>query len=187
MRSPSPSQDEDPFSPPQSELFAIARLTKTRGLRGEVVAHLLTDHPERFAKLHQVYVQRPDGELVVLQLERHWFHQGRIILKFVGYDTIEQAQQLVGGIVKIGREELVELGEDEYFHFQLIGCQVVTRSGTPIGTVTEIMETAGTPLLVVHDEHGGEHLIPFAKSICSDVDVQAKLIRIDPPEGLLEL
>jgi 16S rRNA processing protein RimM len=171
----------------EPELIGIARITKTRGLRGEVRAEMLTDFPERFAEVRGVYLQLPGGELLTLQLEDYWFHQSRLILKFVGYDTIEQAQQLVGGIVKIGEEDLVELEDDEFFHFQLIGCQVMTMNGALVGHVTKVVETGGAPLLAVKDGQGHERLIPFAKRICPDVDVNAKRIRIDPPEGLLDL
>lgn len=171
----------------EPEFVAIARITKTRGLRGEVKAEILTDVPERFAHLHEVGLQLPGGERLTLQLEAYWFHQGRLILKFIGYDTIEQAQPLVGGIVQISEHDLVELEHDEFFHFQLIGCAVFTLNGAPVGRVTRVMETAGTPLLVVDDGHGSERLIPFAESICPEVDIEAKQIRIDPPEGLLDL
>jgi len=179
--------DVNTVSSVEPELFSIARITKTRGLRGEVSAEILSDDPDRFDHLSEIYLRLPGGELLTLQLERHWFHRERLILKFVGYDTIEQAQPLVGGIIKVGEEELVELETDEFFHFQLIDCDVVTLSGTWVGRVTQVMETAGTPLLVVKDAQARERLIPFAKGICPEVDVEAKQIRIDPPEGLLEL
>jgi 16S rRNA processing protein RimM len=169
------------------EFVAIARITRTRGLRGEVRADLLTDFPERFSHLREVGLQLPGGERLTLQLEEHWFHQGRLILKFIGYDTIEQAQSLVGGILQISEEELVELENDEFFHFQLVGCDVFTMKGARVGRVTKVMETAGTPLLVVDDAQGSERLIPFAESICPEVDIEAKQIRIDPPDGLLDL
>ncbi|MBI3950104.1 MAG: 16S rRNA processing protein RimM [Acidobacteria bacterium] len=179
--------DVNPTSPAEPELFGIARITRTRGLRGEVSAEILTDYPDRFADVRDVYWQLPGGQLLILQLEEYWFHQGRLILKFVGYDTIDQAQQLVGGIVKIRQEDLVELETDEFFHFQLIDCEVVTTSGTLVGRVVNVMETTGTPLLIVRDDQGHERLIPFANTICPEVDIEAKRIRIDPPEGLLEL
>lgn len=165
---------------------AIARITRTQGRRGEVRAELLTDFPERLAHLRQVSLQLPGGQRLTLHLEEHGFRQGRLILKFVGYDTIEQAQSLVGGLVQIEESELVPLASDQFFHFQLIGCEVFTMTGEPVGRVIRVWETPGTPLLVV-EAHGAEHLIPFAASICPEVDVAAKRIRIDPPAGLLDL
>jgi 16S rRNA processing protein RimM len=173
--------------PATGEPIAIARITRTRGLRGEVVAHLLTHRPERFDDLDAVTAERAGGRPLMLRLENHWFHQSRLVLKFVGYDTIEQAEQLVGYTLTVPEDEVVELDEDEYFHFQLIGCEVVAMNGAPVGVVAKILETAGTDLLVVRNGPGQERLIPLAASICVDVNTQSKRIQIDPPAGLLDL
>jgi 16S rRNA processing protein RimM len=181
------SFEVDNLSSAKSDLIAIARITKTRGLRGEVVAQPLTGHPERFSNLEAVVVEAAGGAQRTLHLESHWFHQSRLVLKFVGYDTIEQAQQIVGCMIKIPEDERVELEDDEFFHFQLIGCDVVTVSGRPVGRVTDVLSTGGTDLLVVRAATGNERLIPLAASICVAVDVVGKRIQIDPPEGLMEL
>lgn len=171
----------------QGQLISVARITKTRGLRGELKAELLTDFPDRFTHLLDLWVQRPDGERLMVRLENHWFHQGRIILKFTGYDTIEQAAALVGSLVMVSENELVALPEDTFFQFHLIGCQVKLADGATLGRVVEVIETGGTPLLMVRHDSDREYLIPFASDICPHVDVAAQQIIVDPPEGLLEL
>ena len=80
---------------------------------------------------------------------------------------------------------MVELEADEYFDWELMGCKVETLDGEHIGNVSELMRTGGTELLVVEGE-AKEFLIPFANAICVEVDIENKLIKIDPPEGLLE-
>lgn len=171
----------------QGQLISVARITKTRGLRGEVKAELLTDFPHRFTNMLDLWVQRPEGQLLRVRLENHWFHQDRIILKFAGYDTIDQAAALVGSLVMVSENELVTLPEDTFFQFDLIGCQVRLTDGATLGRVVEVVETGGTPLLMVQHDSDSEYLIPFAKDICPHVDVAAKQIIVDPPEGLLEL
>jgi len=178
---------EDNIASAKRDLIAVARITKTRGLRGEVIAQPLTDRLERFANLGTVVAEASEGTRLTLHLEDHWFHQTRLVLKFVGYDTVEQAQQLVGRTIKVREEERIELTDDEFFHFQLVGCDVVTVSGMPVGRVTDVLETGGTDLLVVREATGHERLIPLAAAICVAVDVAGKRIQIDPPEGLLEL
>jgi 16S rRNA processing protein RimM len=187
MRSQQYPLDASINSSAEPELFDIARITRTRGLKGEVVAAILTDFPERFAERREVCLHRPDGQPLKMRLEHHWFHRGRLILKFAGCDTIEQAQLLVGSTVKISQNELAVLEDDEFFHFQLVGCQVETMSGNPVGRVVKVVETGGTPILTINDAEGREHLIPFASSICLEVDIRAGRIQIDPPEGLLDL
>jgi 16S rRNA processing protein RimM len=167
------------------ELVAIAKIVRPRGLKGEVVAEILTDFPERFELLDIVTAVPPGGDRVELKIEKTWFQNGRVILKFEGYDTVEKGETLRDFEICIPEDEVVDLEEGEYFDWQLAGCKVETVDGTTIGTVKELMRTGGTELLVVAGE-AKEYLIPFAEAICVEVDTQNELIRIDPPEGLLE-
>jgi 16S rRNA processing protein RimM len=167
------------------DLVAIAKVAKSRGLRGEVVAELLTDFPERFDGLVDVTGTFADGERVGLKIERYFFQKGRIVLKFAGYDTIERGEELRGVEISVAESEAVELEADEFFDWQLEGCRVETIDGEHIGEVRELLRTGGTEVLIVAGPEK-EFLIPFAESICTDVDVENKLIRIDPPEGLLD-
>jgi 16S rRNA processing protein RimM len=171
------------------ELVAVARAVKVRGLKGEVVAELLTDFPERFEGLGELVAVAPaTGERRRLALESHWFQGERVVLKFAGYETPEAARELVGLELAVPESEAVELEEGEFYDWQLEGCRAETVGGLRLGTVKEVMRTGGeVPVLVIRDEeHGREHLVPFAESICVEVDTDAGLIRVDAPEGLLE-
>lgn len=167
------------------DLVAIAKIVKTRGLKGEVVCDLLTDFPERFDDLETVTAVMPDASRRQLTIENHWFQNGRVILKFAGYGSIELGETLRNAEVCIPESEAVELETDEYFDWELAGCRIETLDGDEIGTVREIMRNGGTEILVV-DGSEKEYLIPFANAICVEVDIENKIIRIDPPEGLLE-
>ncbi|MEQ1604348.1 MAG: ribosome maturation factor RimM [Pyrinomonadaceae bacterium] len=168
-----------------TDLVAIANIVRTRGLKGEVVADMLTDFPERFESLVDVIGVRESSERLELKIEKFWFQNGRVILKFVGFDTIERSETLRNVEICVPESDAVELGEGEFFDWELAGCRVETIDGTQIGEVRELMRTGGTELLVVAGELK-EYLIPFAEAICIEVDVENKLIKIDPPEGLLE-
>lgn len=167
------------------ELVAVAKIAKSRGLRGELAADVLTDFPERFNGLETVIALLPDGTRQALKIERFWFQKGRIIFKFAGFDSIETAETLRGAEVCIPESEAVELEEDEFFDWELAGCEVETVEGLKLGRVKELMRTGGTEILVVEGAEK-EYLIPFAASVCTEVDVEKKLIKIDAPEGLLE-
>ncbi len=167
------------------DLVAVARIVRTRGLKGEVVAEILTDFPERFESLSSVIGVSPNTERAELKIETFWFQNDRIVLKFEGYDTVERGEELRDREICIPESEAVELEAGEYFDWQLAGCEVQDLQGEPIGTVRELMRTGGTELLVVAGAEK-EYLIPFAESICVDVDIDKKLIKVDPPEGLLE-
>lgn len=167
------------------ELVAIAKIAKPRGLKGELVADLLTDFPERFDGLEDVTAVMSDGQRRELKIEKAWFQNGRVVLKFAGVDSIEDGDLLRLAEICIDEVEAVELGSDEYFDWQLAGCNVETVDGSQLGLVREVMRTGGTENLVVE---GGEKgfLIPFAEAICTVVDIENKRIVVDPPEGLLE-
>lgn len=167
------------------EFVAIARIVKARGLRGELVADVLTDFPERFDALETVVALLPDGQRRDLKIENFWFQKERIIFKFAGFDSIEKAETLRGAEMCVAEDETVALEEDEYFDWELTGCEVETVDGKKIGRVKEIMRTGGTEILVVEDA-GKDYLIPFAEAICPEVDIENKLIRVDAPEGLLD-
>ena len=167
------------------DFVAIANIVRTRGLRGEVVADILTDFPERFDHLETVTVNLPGTKQLDLKIEKFWFQSGRIVLKFAGYDSIESAEALRNGEICVPETEAVVLDAGEYFDWQLSECEVETIEGQKIGKVREVMRTGGTEILVVQGETR-DYLIPFANAICREVDVENKLIRIDPPEGLLE-
>ncbi|MGI8565820.1 MAG: ribosome maturation factor RimM, partial [Pyrinomonadaceae bacterium] len=87
--------------------------------------------------------------------------------------------------------ESVELGEGEFFDWQLTDCRVETIDGIELGTVREVLHTGSAPVLVIRGgdskwDKRGEHLVPLVESICVEIDTERKLIRVDAPEGLLE-
>ena len=167
------------------DLVAIANIVRTRGLKGEVVADVLTDFPERFEMLEMVTAVRDSGELFELKIEKFWFQNGRVILKFAGYDSIESGETLRNVEICVPESDAVELDEGEYFDWELAVCKVETVDGDVIGEVRELMRTGGTELLVVQGDTK-EYLVPFVNAICVEVDIENKMIMIDPPEGLLE-
>ena len=169
----------------KEELVTIAKIVRTRGLRGEVVAEILTDFPERFDLLDEVSIIKPNGESLTANLEKSWFQNDRVILKFKGFDTIEQGETLRDCEVCISEDEAIELEEDEFYDWELQDCEVKTLDGTKIGQVKELLRTGGTEVLIVQGETK-DYLIPFASAICVEIDIENKLIQIDPPEGLLE-
>ncbi len=171
-------------NPINTDFVAVARIVKARGLRGELVADVLTDFPERFEDLEKVTAIK-DNTHEELKIEKFWFQKDRIILKFEKVDSVEAAEALRDFEICIPESEAVELEENEYFDWELEDCEVVTVDGECIGKVHEVMRTTGTELLIVRGQEK-EFLIPFAETICTEVDVENKLIRVDAPEGLLE-
>ena len=161
---------------------SVAVLGRPRGNRGELTAVSLSSKPERFARLKEV---RLVGDGVAYQVEEVWEHSGALVFKFRGVDSISDAEKLRGAEVRVPQAERVELEPGEYFHSDLIGCEVRERaSGRVIGSVTGFEEYGGPPLLEID---GGRMLVPFVKAICVDIEPNVKVIQVDLPEGLEEL
>jgi len=175
------------LSEADDDLIVVARVARTRGLRGEVVADLYTDFPERFADLERVIAIGPDGSRRSLQIEEHWFQGNRIIFKFASYDSIDEAKELAGYQLAVPEAERIELAADHFYEWELVSCRVERVDGTSIGVVSEVMKTGGVEVLLIKGDAEREYMVPMAHEICVEIDIAQKRIRIDPPEGLLEL
>ena len=171
---------------PGSDLVVIARAVKTHGLKGEVVAELLTDFPERFEDLDQVVLVSPDGEQQTRSIEEFWFQKDRVVLKLSGCDDVDAAKELAGYEFAVPEADRVELEEDEFYDWELEGCTVKVGDES-IGQVRSVLKTGGSDILVVSNESGVEKLVPLAADIVVEIDAAAKTILVDPPEGLLDL
>jgi 16S rRNA processing protein RimM len=168
------------------ELITVARIARPQGIRGEVVADLLTDFPERFAQTKEVWLGKTMESARAVELERFYLHQKRIVFKLKGYDSRNDAELLRDWRVMVPQDGLVQLPKDEFFHFDLIGCAIVTQEGQTLGTVSNVQDFGAAPLLIVEID-GREVMIPLASTICTDIDTAQKRIVVDLPEGLLEL
>ena len=171
----------------EGDLIIVARAVRTRGLKGELVADVLTDFPERFEHVSELTGVDPSGGRKQFELESYWFQNDRMVVKFAGYDSIEAAKALVGYEFGLPESERVELAEDEFYDWELEGCLVENKLGESVGQVREVMRTGGVELLVVENEERREVFIPMVASIVVAIDISRKKILVDPPEGLLDL
>jgi len=168
-------------SSPAAGWVAIAILGKTRGNRGEVTAFPLSGKPERYEALEEVFLF---GSGKRYEVESTWFHQGTLIFKFRGVDSISDAELLTGAEVRVPIAQRTPLDPGEFFQDDLVGCQVVDRqTGQVLGTVSGWEDGGGAGLLAVD----GHLLIPFVRSICVEIDPAAKRIVVELPEGLKDL
>lgn len=168
------------------DLIVIARAVRTHGLKGEVVAELLTDFPERFEDVEELVVVAPSGERKLGQLEDYWFQKDRVVLKLADYDDVDKAKELIGSDFALHEEDRVPLADDEFYDWELEGCTVKVADKS-IGQVRSVLRTGGAEILIISDEAGKERLIPLAASIVVEIDRTGKTILVDPPEGLLDL
>jgi 16S rRNA processing protein RimM len=151
----------------------------------------LGSRPERLMGVARVWLfgaaQRP-AEGMPYEVQSVWLHQGRPVVKFRGVDSIGEAEALAGAEVRLPIAQRQPLEEGEYYQADLVDCEVVERAGgVTLGRVAGWREFGGPPLLEVKTPDGAEMLIPFARAICVEIDLQARRITVDLPEGLKEL
>src|SRR2546423_14887350 len=132
--------------PDSNDLIVVAHIVKVRGLRGEVVADLLTDFPERFEKLTVLLGVSENGTRRSLQIEEQWFHGNRIVFRFAGFNRIEEARELVGYDLAVPADERMDLPPDSFYEWELVGCRVQTVEGKEIGEVKSVMDTGGVEI-----------------------------------------
>lgn len=163
----------------------MGRILRARGRHGEMIARFNSSQPGRAERLKQVTLARGEAQ-ASFRVERLWYHQGRTVLKLAGVDSISDAETWRGAAICILPEERIPAAAGEYLHEDLIGC-VLETAGGPVGVVRAVEDYGGAPLLRLERPGGGELLVPFARSICREIDVAAKRIRAELPEGLTEL
>ena len=174
----------------------LAKIRRPQGRKGEVLASVLTDFPEKFSERRQLWLLTEAGSAREsareAELRHHWLHKGDVVLHFVGVDSISDAEALTGLTVAIAREERAALGEDEYYAGDLMGCMLVDVAAEPervVGVIEDVDREAGpVALLVVNGGPGAEELlIPWVKAYLRRVDLAEKRVEMALPDGLIEL
>lgn len=164
----------------------VGVIARTHGNRGEVIVNPETDFPEeRFRKGAQLWTRRREGAPSTLEVVTMRMHQGRPVIMFSGIGSMNDAELLAGQELRTDEVDTGVLPEGQFFHRDLIGCEVVTEAGEPVGRVSGVLDDSAQARLVVAGKRS-ELLIPLADEICT-VDVEGKRITVRPPAGLLEL
>lgn len=167
----------------------LARLVRPQGRRGEILADLHTDFPERFAQRGRLYLVSSESSPTPVReasLESHWLHKGRIVLKFGGIDSINDADPLRGLLVAIPASERAPLADGSVYIGDLIGSEIFDlNTSKTVGVVTDVDRDAA--LLETKTPQGDEMLIPFAQAYLVRMDLGAKRIEMRLPEGLLDI
>lgn len=187
----------------------LARILRPRGNKGEVIAELLTDFPERFSTVRQIYLRKNEDEPQAVALQQFWVdrnHPGMGIFHLTGCANISDAEKWRGYDVLLPLEQRVTLPAGQYFVTDLIGCTVfelpaaAAKLSSPacameeaprvLGSVRDVYFTgetvAGTPILQV-ETAAGELLLPLAEDICTRIDVAERRIEVRLPEGLSDV
>ncbi len=171
---------------PWDEMITVGRVVRPHGNRGNAVVVVETDFAaERFHPGAALWMRQGDG-VVALTVSVSRERDGRWVVGFDGVTTIDAAEALRGVELRIPAAEIHALPPGAHYVHDLVGCHVETVDGRVVGVVGRVDRDTGTPVLVI-DRAGSEVLVPLVDEICRRVDIGAKRITIEPPEGLLEL
>lgn len=168
-----------------NNILQVGAVTSTHGLAGEVKVFPTTDDPKRFKKLKQVLLDT-GKDMLPLEVEHVKFFKNMVILKFKGYDRIEDIMGFKGKNLYVARENAVRLKKDEYFIADLIGMKVYTEDEAYLGELTEVITTGANDVYTVHMENGKDVLIPAIGQCILNVDVEHETMQVHLLEGLLE-
>ena len=162
----------------------VGVITQTHGIRGEVKVFPTTDDANRFKKLKEVIVET-GKERLTMEIESVKFFKQFAILKFKGYDSINDIEKYKNAKLLVTRDKAVRLRKDEYFVADLIGMQVVTEDGASFGCLKDVMATGANDVYVITREDGTEVLIPAIKECILQINMEENCMTIHVMDGLL--
>ncbi|QDR80438.1 ribosome maturation factor RimM [Sporomusa termitida] len=165
---------------PETDLITIGKIVAPHGVRGDVRIFPLTDFPDRFHALKTVYVENV-GQM---QLESARPHKKFILLKFAGINTMNEAGNLSGKLLKIGREDLVQLPAGQYYIFDIIGLNVFNEEGELLGIITDVLQPGSNDVYVIETQDKQELLVPAIKEVVKQIDIAGKKMLVKLQEEM---
>ena len=165
----------------------LGEVLRPHGIRGELRLRLLTDYPERIAKLETVYLaDNPEPKKPRSYRVQGMRRNGDYgLLKLHDIDDRDQADRLRGLFVLVDMEHAVPLEAGEFYLYQLLGLTVQTEAGEILGTLTELLETGANDVYIIDSPRYGEILIPVTEETIVKTDISAGILVVNLPEGLL--
>lgn len=170
------------------EWFNVGRIVNTHGIRGEVRVLSTTDfEEERFAVGNRLAAfKKDDKKPTWVTIESVRRHKNFILLTFEGMDNINMVEPFKEGLLKVTKDQMTDdlLQENEFFFYEIIGCEIVSEEGEKIGVVSDILQTGANDVWVVKGAKK-EHYIPYIEDIVKEINVDDKRIVIHVMDGLL--
>ena len=167
------------------DFLQVGKIVNTHALQGEVKVVSNSDFKEDRFKKGSTLVIDFNGEHVEVVVATHRVHKGADLLKFKHLNSINDVEKYKGCALLVSTDDLEELEENEFYYFEIIGCEVVTTDGEKIGEISEILETGANDVWVVKRQGQKDALIPYIEDVVKDVDIDAKTVTIQVLEGLL--
>jgi 16S rRNA processing protein RimM len=166
-------------------LIELGRVVRPHGVRGEVKVLPLTDWPERFKKIHSLFLEIDKGTGMWVDIEKVRFQGKWVLIKFCTVTDRVEADNLRGASLKVKEEDCKDLPENVFHTYDVVGSEVITEAGETIGKVVDVLPLPAQDIFVVR-KGNKEIMIPAVDAFIKNVDLTLKQIIISPIEGLLE-
>ncbi len=171
-----------------ADLIRVGIVIKPHGIRGELKVKPLTDFPNRFHSLSEIYMIPIGGDSSFsAKIDGVRIHQDRVLIKLNCINSISEAEAVIGYEICINREECVDLPSGFYYAFDLIGLKVLSLEGEYVGTVADVLSSPAQDLLIVKKKNENKVMIPLVSEIVKDISIDQKRIIIQNLQGLLDL
>ena len=178
---------ERPPAPAEAdgERVAAGRVAGPHGIRGELAVEAFSDVPGRFAPGASLLLTLPGASPTPVTVAASRPHKGRLLLRLAGVEDRDAAEALRGAVLEVPAAEVPPAPAGSWYWYELVGCRCVSRDGSDLGTVEEVVEGGGGILLRVRGA-AGELLLPFVEAYLAEVDAPGRRIVWDLPEGFVE-
>ena len=167
------------------DLYQVGAITQTHGIKGEVKVFPMTDDISRFKNMKDLILDT-GKEQIKLEVVSARAQKNLVILKFKGYDDINQVEKYKGCGLFVTKDNRVKCDKDEYFIADLIDVTVVDEEERQLGKITDVITTGANDVYVVEDDHGREILFPAIKECILNVDLNNNIMKVHVMDGLLD-
>lgn len=166
------------------QFFQVGIISSTHGIKGEVKVFPTTDDVKRFKKNTELLLDIKKGDMIPLKVSSVKFFKQFVILKFDGYDSINDIERYKGCSLFVTRDNAVKLQKNEYFIADLIGVKVYDEFDSYIGELKEVYETGANDVYIISRKDMDDLLIPAIKQCILDVDIENGVMKVHLLEGL---
>lgn len=167
--------------------YKVGKIVNTHGIRGEVRVISTTDFTEeRYQVGEKLFLFREDQEVLPLTIASYRRHKNFDLLSFEGHPSINDVEKYRDGILKVSKEETIELPENEFYYHEIIGAKVVEENGNELGKIKEILSPGANDVWVVQRPKKKDVLLPYIDSVVKTVDLENGVIYVEIPEGLID-
>lgn len=167
------------------EKTRIGKILNAHGVRGDLKVEPLTDNPERYKILEQVYLEDRKKNYTLYDVEFVRFHKGNVLVKLAGIDDMDAAKLVKNQHLAINKSDRMPLEEGAYYIDDLIGLQVF-EDDRPIGVLKDVLQPGANDVYVLDSSIYPDLYIPALKSVVLSVDLENKRMDVKLPKGLVD-